>query len=72
MESDQCKMGSGGDGMGAVMMGGGMMGGGMNMMGGVDPTSVCATHGKKRGARNLQPHASAQGVFVCLESDPCK
>jgi len=33
---------------------------------------ICATHGKKRGQRNLTAHPTVPGAFVCLESDPCK
>jgi len=65
LESDPCKINqnAGGGGM-AGGRGGGMMGG--------DTANTCATHGKRRGARNLQPHPSTAGVFICLNEDPCK
>jgi len=37
-----------------------------------DSANMCAVHGKRRGARNLQPHSSAPGLFQCLETDQCK
>eukprot|EP00343_Euplotes_focardii_P009367 CAMPEP_0205825084 /NCGR_PEP_ID=MMETSP0206-20130828/23865_1 /ASSEMBLY_ACC=CAM_ASM_000279 /TAXON_ID=36767 /ORGANISM="Euplotes focardii, Strain TN1" /LENGTH=366 /DNA_ID=CAMNT_0053123815 /DNA_START=26 /DNA_END=1126 /DNA_ORIENTATION=- len=46
------------------------IGGGMD--GVADANSMCATHGKRRGPRNLQPHSTNPGVYVCLDSDPCK
>jgi transcription antitermination factor NusA-like protein len=33
---------------------------------------ICSTHNKKRGATNLQPHASMPGMFVCRADDNCK
>jgi len=59
-------------GMGGMGMGGmGGMGGGMDMYG-VDMSTVCAVHNKKRGSRNLQPHPSQPGLYTCMEHDPCK
>jgi len=60
---DECK------GAGGAAANGGL-GGGF----GARPGSpgVCATHGKKRGARNLVPHPINPGLYVCRDSDPCK
>jgi hypothetical protein len=60
--------------MGAGMQGMGAMNPmGMGMMQGVDSmANYCAIHGKKRGARNLQPHPSSPGLFTCIEGDLCK
>jgi len=47
----------------------------LNMMGGmygIDPSSHCALHGKKRGPRNLQPHPTQPGLFICITGDECK
>lgn len=33
---------------------------------------MCSTHNKRRGARNLQPHPTTPGVFMCLDGDACK
>jgi transcription antitermination factor NusA-like protein len=33
---------------------------------------VCAIHGKKRGAKNLQPHMANSRLMVCADNDPCK
>lgn len=59
MEHDACKGGSAMGGLPGQDMGG-------------MPGSVCATHGKRRGPRNLQPHPSQPGLFVCLDEDQCK
>jgi len=38
----------------------------------VNMSTVCAIHNKTRGARNLQPHPTQPGLFICLEADRCK
>jgi transcription antitermination factor NusA-like protein len=35
-------------------------------------SGVCAVHGKKRGAKNLQPHPVNPKMMICLDNDPCK
>lgn len=41
-------------------------------MGSAAGANICATHGKKRGTKNLQPHPTAAGLFTCLTGDECK
>lgn len=83
LAEDPCKVGKndnaaaamGGMGMDMYGMGGMGMYGGMGGMGapmGGGGNNVCSVHGKKRGARNLQPHATTVGLFQCLDEDPCK
>lgn len=69
---DRCK-GSGGGNVDMMQMGGGaMMGGGAAAWNPAVAGLICATHGKKRGQRNLTAHPTVPGAFVCLDADPCK
>lgn len=65
-------MGGMGAGMGALGMGMGDMFGMGNMYGMGMAANVCAIHGKKRGSKNLHPHPSLPGLYICLDSDSCK
>lgn len=69
-ENDRCKGGQGMEGAWAAQGMSTSPQRGMQM--GSQAAMFCATHGKKRGSRNLTAHPSIAGVFSCLETDPCK
>lgn len=62
LPNDQCKTG----------FGGGDGGAGAAQAGGAGDANMCSVHGKRRGARNLQPNPLSPGLFVCMDHDVCK
>lgn len=72
MGMGQAPMGGMGLGMGDMGIFGGGMGGGMYGMGAPMANNICAIHGKKRGPKNLQPHPTQPGLWMCMEHDACK
>lgn len=70
-EADRCK-GSGGSAFDPAAAAGQNWGGSAIAAQQQQASMYCATHGKRRGQRNLTAHPSVPGVFICLETDQCK